>query len=37
MDTSNNKLKKISHEMIWTWLRKGNLKRENESINSSTK
>ena len=32
MDTSSNKLKKIAHGMTWTWLRRGNLKRETESL-----
>ena len=25
-------INKISHEKIWPWLRKGNLKRETESL-----
>ena len=27
----------ISHEKTWTWLRKGNLKRETDSLNCNTK
>ena len=30
MDTSNDKLERL--HMTWTWLRKGNLKRETESL-----
>ena len=32
MDISSNKQAKISPEKIWTWVRKGKLKRETESF-----
>ena len=28
----NRQTQEISHQKIWTWLRKGNLKRETESL-----
>ena len=32
MDTSSNKSERLHIKKTWTWLRKGNLKKETESL-----